>query len=60
MIDGKLTDEANWPAGYICFKVKSKANLVGMKFTTNKNWDVNKDGFAVFECNELELSITPF
>ena len=60
MLDGKLTDVANWPVGKICFKVKSKANLIGMKFIANKDWNIQSDGYAAFECNELELSITPF
>lgn len=60
LIEGGSTERSSYPWAVILFKVKTKANLTGLTFTTNQNWDTTGDGIEVMEYPNLELSITPF
>ena len=60
LIDGGTTERSNYADAVILFKVKTKAKLTGLTFTTNQNWNTTGDGLEVREYPDLDLSITPF
>ena len=60
ILDGNSTDVGGYPVGILVLKVKSKASLTSIKFTTDYDWDNESDGLGIWKIDNFELSTKPF